>query len=681
MPARITKKRALLIGVDAVVFPIVQKFIKEGHLPNFKRLLEEGAGSEAACCIPPYTPTNWATLSTGALPDTHGAGNWVDNLAGELPGPGNMSTFDSRCITAETIWEAAERAGLKSMCVAYPTAYPKRTKNSIMVAPLHRGLVTLLMIRGSEYATSPKPGGVAIGFKPATGWRNAPAGSLESEIVVQEAPSKEGVVSQVGATEDGAAVQQAASVSGGVTFNLLLVRSKGKGFDKALLCDGKDAGKPVAGLKAGKWSDWIIRVYAITRAPRVRIGGEEGGGGFVKTDVDILGKRPGSTRFKLLHMTPDGKDVRLVRSEVYPVTDFTDPASLSEELVREVGPYYEHSVGRLSRETMESDMEMLDTVLDDMRYQALWHPKAAKYVMDKYGWDIYYLHWHWPDTVGHQALRPIEPDAPGYDPQKAPLYWNVIRRSYQIMDEMVGEFLKVAGKNGYVIVVSDHGNTPDYRAFDISRYLAQKGLCAFRDNSYALTAIDFSKAKAYRSGAFHISVNLKGRNPFGCVEPKDYEKVQEEVVDVLQTWRDPANGKLVMAFALKKRDAQLIGYWGERTGDVVFVANNGYWWGDGSMARLYDTQPGATIVDTPYLSAHHGPKMPTDRTSMTSNMSSFFIRGPGIKAGYSRDPEKRGFVRLLDIVPTIAHLMGFLPPRTCEGSVLWDHFTDGKYEG
>jgi arylsulfatase A-like enzyme len=57
-------------------------------------------------------------------------------------------------------------------------------------------------------------------------------------------------------------------------------------------------------------------------------------------------------------------------------------------------------------------------------------------------------------------------------------------------------------------------------------------------------------------------------------------------------------------------------------------------------------------------------------------MSTFAIWGPGIKAGYSRDPEKRGFVRLLDVVPTIAHLLGFQPPRTCEGTVLWDHFVD-----
>ena len=121
-------RKSMLIGVDAVIYPLVHRFIGEGLLPNLKRLITEGASSEAACCIPPYTPTNWATLATGSWPDTHGAGNWVDYKVGDIQGGPGMSTFDSRAITAETIWEAAERAGMKSLCAAYPSAYPKRTR-------------------------------------------------------------------------------------------------------------------------------------------------------------------------------------------------------------------------------------------------------------------------------------------------------------------------------------------------------------------------------------------------------------------------------------------------------------------------------------------------------------------------------------------------------------------------
>jgi len=676
------RKKAMLIGVDAVIYPMVLRFIEQGHLPNLKRLINEGAGSEAACCLPPYTPTNWATLSTGSWPDTHGAGNWVDYKVSDLPGGPAMSTFDSRTITAETIWEAAERAGLKSLCAAYPSAFPRRTKNGYVIAPLHRGLVTMLMIRGNEYATAPSMrGGVKIELQPAQDWRGAPEGSLEAVLVVQETPGTESVVSRVGATEDGADFQgeavapdAAAPAAQGVQFDLLFINSKGQGYDRVLLCENKDAENPVAELKQGEWTPWIFREYN-TAQREGRMAGLLTVA-FSKTKVDLEGKREGSTRFKLLHLSPDGKDVRLVRSEVYPTTNFTDPASLSEELIREVGPYFEHSVGRLTEDVIERDKEILDTILDDMRYQALWHSKAAKYVMEHYGWDIYYLHWHWPDTVAHETMRVIEPEGPGYDPARAPAYMDVIRRSYQIMDEMVGGFMELADKDTYIVVVADHGCTPDYRVADVFRLLAQKGLSVFSGDSFAVSALDLSRSRAYRNGACQITVNLKGRNPHGIVEPEDYEKVQEEIIDALQTWRDPDNGKLIICFAFKKRDAQLFGYWGERTGDVIYLFNHGYWWGDPTIAPIFAANPGATVVDAPPLSAHHGPNLPTDRTSMTSNLATFIIRGPGIKAGYSRDPERRGFVRLMDVVPTLSHLLGFQPPQECEGTVLWDHFED-----
>jgi hypothetical protein len=32
----------------------------------------------------------------------------------------------------------------------------------------------------------------------------------------------------------------------------------------------------------------------------------------------------------------------------------------------------------------------------------------------------------------------------------------------------------------------------------------------------------------------------------------------------------------------------------------------------------------------------------------------------------------------MDVVPTISHLLGFKPPRECEGTVLWDHFDENS---
>ncbi len=174
--------------------------------------------------------------------------------------------------------------------------------------------------------------------------------------------------------------------------------------------------------------------------------------------------------------------------------------------------------------------------------------------------------------------------------------------------------------------------------------------------------IDWAKTKAISHGLMQIEINLKGRNPNGSVDPKDYEKVQEEIIDALYSWKSP-DGKRPIALALKKKDAQLLGFWGATTADIVTVFNGG--WAAGVPAE-------GKALGGPRDYAEHWCKLPSDRTEVSSDMAMFMIKGPGIKEGYERDPDRLGFMRLVDVVPTISHLMGFRPPEHSQGAVLWD---------
>jgi len=51
-----------------------------------------------------------------------------------------------------------------------------------------------------------------------------------------------------------------------------------------------------------------------------------------------------------------------------------------------------------------------------------------------------------------------------------------------------------------------------------------------------------------------------------------------------------------------------------------------------------------------------------------SVLATAIFAGPGIKRGLTREHP----VHLVDIVPTVSHLMGIEPPRQCEGAVLYD---------
>ena len=53
-------------------------------------------------------------------------------------------------------------------------------------------------------------------------------------------------------------------------------------------------------------------------------------------------------------------------------------------------------------------------------------------------------------------------------------------------------------------------------------------------------------------------------------------------------------------------------------------------------------------------------------------MACFLIAGPNIKVGYERDFNRWGLMRMIDLAPTFAKLMGWPAPLHSSGAVLND---------
>jgi len=657
------KAKAIVVGLDAVCMPLIKKFAGEGAMPNTKRLMRQGIYGEVMPCIPAYTPTNWTTIATGARPGTTGAANWADNKPGDRLSREPMSTFDSRAIKAETIFEVAERQGLRSLAVAYPGSYPTRTKRSMVVAPIPRGLVSLRIQPGAVYCTGNErlPKTEEIILSKATGWRGLRAGeaALEGEIAMEArlsarlAPiSGPEAAKQAGATEDGAEIESLTRAGAGnageeridrMVLNVLVRKGK-RAYEEVLVCEGKDTSKRIAETSKGKWSKWRV----------VKVPSPEG-------------RKKGTVRFKLIKLAGDGKRMILLRSEVYPTDGFSHPKALSGELLEKVGPYIEHSGASAA------GLKLMDVVMEEMGYQVDWQVKAAKYLMETRGWDIFYNHWHFPDSVEHFFLAPADPESPAYDKKLAKKSLDVLRGAYALGDRLVGGLMEMADEKTFVAVVSDHGNSVNKFTCESPKLLSEKGLTVFEEVpggiatvSYGMR-IDWRRSRAYPYGGAQVCVNLKGREPHGVVEPRDYEKVQEEIIDALLDWREPTTGKRAVALALKKKDAQVIGYWGEHCGDVVFIYNSGFAWGRAKGDATISVSAGG---------ANHGPQIPTTWTGVASNMAALVMSGPGLKRGYERDPAKLGYMNLVDFAPTLCYGLGIEPPVTSQGAVMLDLFSD-----
>ena len=136
---------------------------------------------------------------------------------------------------------------------------------------------------------------------------------------------------------------------------------------------------------------------------------------------------------------------------------------------------------------------------------------------------------------------------------------------------------------------------------------------------------------------------------------------------------DTRRHALVEGPALPKHHASLLGYWGEQSGDIVFVMEDGYVSGYSSGAARGD---GSYVWTPQRFDAHHGPYLPTARTSISSNMAFFLGWGPGLKKGYRRQVERLGYMHQTSVAAMVCHLLDIEPPDQCQGPVPRD-FLEG----
>jgi len=435
-----------------------------------------------------------------------------------------------------------------------------------------------------------------------------------------------------------------------VRFGLLVLDSAGKGYDRLMLCEERDARSAFADLGVGAWSDWQFRDFTV--------GGE---------------RRRGTVRFKLIELAPDGSRLKLYRSQVMRTDGFTHPEDLAGDLIARFGPYPEHA----SLTPYRSGMADLGTALEELEYQAQWIARAGVYMMNERGCSLFMCHWHIFDYLNHPFLGKVDPGCPAYREEEAETYLEYFREGYRIADRMVATIREGADdEEAYIGILSDHGALADRRVANIRKFLCQKGFLSVKPS--ALPALEWDQVAEEDidwAGTTAYMKDDKGFDIFIHAEGERYERVQRDLLRALRTWVDEETGRCPVAVALPKKDAYLLGQWGTQVGDVVFMWDSGYVSG---YFGEWKSMAGGDCVGAPEeYGGHHGGIMPTTHTEITSNLGAFFLAGPGIKRGYERPVERLGYIKAVDVVPTVCYILGVLPPAQSQGAVAYDIFEEG----
>lgn len=639
-------QRAIVFGIDGLILPLVEHLIGEGRLPNFGRMFREGALTQVLPFVSTWGPINWMCFATGASPGTV----WRGTV--KVPGLDRPLGGQQGAYFAETLWRSLERQGKSSAIIAYPACWPPTISDGIVAVPDRSStdLFPVEIARPARYMTEGfaqkyrRPPGTRAGWIPLTsrhreaqsvpflatphvpvGWRNLPAGDLLATTLPIYGTNGQTLCE----------------------LGLLLHGVRGS-RPQVRVCMARDGGQELVRLSVGNWSDWALLSFPAT--------GKEG---FVRFKLleTLLGSQA--------QVVGSGREVAICHSQIYPRTDFAYPRGIEHGLIGAAGPY---ACGSSAQPTPGDPFWR--TSVEEAAYEGRWLVGAAKYLADKGDWSLFMTVFRPVDAANHGCLAYTDADFPHYGGPETATRMDILAETYTVADDILGAFMGMADDDTVVAVASDHGAVVNRVTCDIYNLLLESGLLAIEEESGCLV-VDWARTRAYirptRSGS-EVFINLAGREPHGIVGPADYEQVQERVIDLLLDWREPETGRRAIALALKHRDSALLGYWGTEAGDVQFIYNSGFVWGELPL--------GVTSARTAVPSVNHGPQIPTAEKGLTSNMGMFALWGPGVSKGYRRPGKAGGPARMCDPAPTIAHLLGCAPPADNEGSVLRDMLDD-----
>ncbi|MDH5440103.1 MAG: alkaline phosphatase family protein, partial [Candidatus Bathyarchaeota archaeon] len=448
-----------------------------------------------------------------------------------------------------------------------------------------------------------------------------------------------------------------------VRHHILVIDSNGLGYDKVIIARDKDAAKPLAVLEPLEWSGWIYEDLEKSplREAQARFDFRELPTGVFK----------GYFRYKLMALSPDAGVLKLYRTDIFMTSQWAYPENLCEELIENVGPFMEGL--ELTTPTLaHGDWE---TYLESVDMQVDWQIKAAAYLKEKYDPDLLLVQIHTQDAINHQLSGAIDEANPEYNPAEAEKAWERFARTYEDVDHLVGGIIaSCADEETLIVLVSDHGAIPVYKLAWVGVPLMRNGLLTYvKDIGTGETVIDWSRTKAFPWRTY-IHVNLEGREPNGIVKPEDYERVREEILQAIYGMRDPETGECPIALAVRKEDAEMLGQWGERVGDVIYYLRPGYTDVDldrdrarnlsvEELMNLKDVQP------TREICAHHQ-FLPTTTYGGMAIRAVFIMKGPRVKKGYRR----RTPIWQVDVTPTIAYALGIPEPAQSDGKVVCDFY-------
>ena len=655
-----TSKKVIMIGLDGMPAEFIDRYKEK--IPELKKLLKNGFFSPALSSPTTETPTNWTTIATGSWQGTHGITSFHAHLEG-MEVNKTTPTFNSNLCQSEYFWQAAERQGKRCILINYPCAFPITLKDGIVIGG--DGLA-------SEQWNIRWPDYISTSLRKKT-WESdlSVFGEVrsEAELVMKSPEGWTNIPKEYEAIREGTVVFEESEHFNWGALGIIIEEPKKikqkkvekrhvmvfKDNDKLKISisKNKDFNDHITILSKGEWSGWV--------------------------DEQFFGKKC-IRQYKLINLSEDGNEITIYGTMGSSLEGWGYPRGIEDEIIRNCGPYIE-ALELTPDQALHHKWFGKDTCLEIMSMQADWMVKCSEYLSKTQDWDCMFIQYHAPDGMNHMLFNG---------------FWSSNKRKftetesfmlgvYDILFKMVDRIHNLcADKNTTLCIVSDHGALPVKYYVNTNSIMIREGWSIFkRDNNTGLWDLDINRSKAafahWNSG---IWINLKGREKNGIVNyGKGYYELRDKIIDRLRKVTNPKTGEPVFDLVAQREALEVLGLWGDRIPDIMAFPRSDYLFAGGStenitekMMDLYtnsnDIVPNVLAFEAGVLRpiyASHG-NLPCARSKekqLSSMRAVFFLNGPDVLNNKQGDR-----VNLVDVCPTLSHIIEIKPPKQCEGRII-----------
>ena len=305
------------------------------------------------------------------------------------------------------------------------------------------------------------------------------------------------------------------------------------------------------------------------------------------------------------------------------------------------------------------------------------------------------------DRILHQLWHLLDPTHPWRRDTAA--HSGPVIAYFRQLDADIGRLLEHVSDDTLVVILSDHGMGAAHRFVVLNNWLLDVGLLRLKRNPLTqfrrllfrggftlrnvhklITRLGLAKHAEYKAGYFSdhliklaflsfldvdwsrsvaysfgrhlgsIYINLKGREPQGCVAPgREYEEVRERVITLTREFTD-AEGRPVIGKVVRREEV----YSGPRLDEAPDLI-------------LYPARETDIFFGLSDFGSNHTMDTVYRYSGMHRDRGLLILHGAGVRPGLRL--EGAGIV---DLTPTVLYALGIPLPDDLDGRVLAEAFSD-----